>query len=121
MDFLANENFPLFSIRLLRTAGYDIAGVIEDTPGAKDHDILKRAHEEARIVLTFDRDYGELVYRHKSFTPAGVVYFRFDPSTPQEPAEILLNIRKKGKVVISGKFTVIERGRIRQRTLHEIR
>jgi predicted nuclease of predicted toxin-antitoxin system len=89
MDFLANENLPLFSIRLLRNAKYNLASILEETPGAKDHDILKLAHEENRVVLTFDRDYGELVYRHKSYIPAGVLYFRFEPSTPEEPAEIL--------------------------------
>ena len=121
MDFLANENFPVFSTRLLRDSGYNVASVIEDTPGAKDQDILKRAHEQSLIVLTFDRDYGELIYRYKSFVPAGVVYFRFDPHTPEEPAEILVNILDKGKVSILGKFTVVERDRIRQRTLPKIR
>lgn len=46
MDFLANENFPLFSVKLLRNAGYNVASVIEDTPGAKENDVLKRAHDE---------------------------------------------------------------------------
>lgn len=121
MDFLANENFPIFSIGLLRKAGHNIASVIQDTPGAKDHEVLKRAYEEKRIILTFDRDYGELIYHHKSLIPAGVVYFRFAPSNHGEPAEMLLNVLKKGVVKILGKFTVIERGRIRQRTLHGIR
>lgn len=116
MDFLANENFPLFSIWLLRRPGHNVASVIEDISGARDHDVLKRAHEENRIILTFDRDYGELIFRYKSLTPAGVVYFRFDPSSPEEPAKILLNILEEGKVSLSGKFTVVERDRIRQRT-----
>lgn len=117
MDFLANENFPLLSIRVLRNAGHNVAGVIEETRGAKDLDILKRAHGEKRIVLTFDRDYGELIFQHRSFIPLGVVYFRFDPSTPEEPAKILLKILEEGKVSVLGKFTVVERGGIRQRTL----
>jgi len=121
MDFLANENFPLFSIKLLRNAGHNVASVIEETPGAKDLDILKRARRENRIVLTFDRDYGELIYRHRSFIPGGIVYFRFDPSTPEEPAKILSKILKEGKVSLLGKFTVIAIDRIRQRTLHEIK
>ncbi|MCK4859517.1 MAG: DUF5615 family PIN-like protein [Candidatus Omnitrophica bacterium] len=119
MDFLANENFPLFSIKLLRNAGYNVTSVLEETPGAKDIDILKRAYRENCIILTFDRDYGELIYRHRLFIPGGVAYFRFDPFTPSEPAEILLKILKEDKVLILGKFTVIERTRIRQRTLHE--
>lgn len=98
MNFLANENFPVFSIRLLRNAGHNVTSVLEDTSGAKDHEVLKRAHDEKRIILTFDRDYGELIYRHQSLIPAGVVFFRFNPSTPEEPAEILLNLLKKGQV-----------------------
>ena len=53
MDFLANENFPLFSIKLLKNAGHNVASVIEETPGAKDLDILKRACRENRIVFNF--------------------------------------------------------------------
>lgn len=108
-----------FSIRLLRNAKYNLASILEETLRAKDHDILKRAHEENRVVLTFDRDYGELIYRHKSYAPAEVLYFRFDPSTPEEPAEILLKILQEDKVPIVGKFTVIERNRIRQRSLSD--
>lgn len=118
MDFLADENFPIVSIGLLRNAGHDVASVIEETPGDKDRDILKRAHEENRIVLTFDRDYGELIYRHMVFIPAGLVYFRFNPSTPEEPADILLNIIEKGRVPILDRFTVVERGRIRQKIFY---
>jgi len=117
MNFLANENFPLMSIRLLRNTGHNVVSVAEETPGAKDETVLKRAHAENRIILTFDRDYGELIYRYKLFAPDGIVYFRFDPSTPEEPAKILLNILDKDKILISGKFTVIERNRLRQRTL----
>lgn len=90
-------------------------------PELKTHDILERAHVENRIVLTFDRDYGELIYKHKLPAPDGVVYFRFDPSTPEEPAKILLDIKERGKTSLSGKFTVVERGRIRQRPILKIR
>lgn len=117
MNFLANENFPLCSVRLLRNAGHDVISVIETTPGAKDRQVLNLANNENCIILTFDRDYGELIYRHKSICTTGVVYFRFDPSTPEEPAKILLNLIDKGKVPILEKFTVVERSRVRQRTL----
>jgi len=40
MDFLANENFPLFSIRILREAGHNVASVSEDSSGAKDFFVL---------------------------------------------------------------------------------
>ena len=90
MRFLANENFPLVSVKRLRAAGHDVASVIEDSPGVKDHQVLARAHEESRIILTFDRDYGDLIYRRKLPMPAGVLYLRFDPVSPEEPAEFIL-------------------------------
>jgi len=118
MDFLANENFPLLSARLLREAGHRVVSIIQEAPGSKDEDVLKRAHTESLIILTFDRDYGELIYRHQALPPAGVVYFRFAPATPSEPAEILLNVMDKADLSVIGKFTIVERNRIRQRSLH---
>lgn len=118
MNFLANENFPLLSVRLLREAGHYVVGIIQEAPGSKDEVILKRAHTEKLIILTFDRDYGELIYRHHALPPAGVVYFRFAPATPSEPAEILINIMDRADLSVIGKFTIVERGRVRQRSLH---
>jgi predicted nuclease of predicted toxin-antitoxin system len=73
MRFLANENFPLPSVRLLRQAGYDLASVIEDSPGIEDAQVLSRAADEQRVILTFDRDYGELIYRLRLPSPTGVL------------------------------------------------
>ena len=41
MDFLANENFPLLSVRLLREAGHRVVSIIQEAPGSKDEDSLK--------------------------------------------------------------------------------
>ncbi len=117
MRFLANENFPLTSVNRLRELGYDIASVIEDSRGATDAEVLARAATEERIILTFDRDYGELIYRLRLPSPRGVVYFRYVPLTPEEPAQNLLHLLNLEGVSLEGMFTVLERTQVRQRPL----
>ncbi|HEY9797596.1 MAG TPA: DUF5615 family PIN-like protein [Leptolyngbyaceae cyanobacterium] len=117
MRFLANENFPLRSVNRLREAGYDIASITEDSPGVTDSEVLARAADEERIILTFDRDYGELIYRLRMPSPIGVVYFRYQPLTPNEPAENLLRLLDIEGLFVEERFTVVERNQVRQRPL----
>ena len=117
MKFLANENIPLDSVHLLRRAGHHVESILEDHPGMKDIDVLKRALRSKSIILTFDRDYGELIFKYPKLIPEGLVYFRFDPVTPDQPAIILINITKEKDITLFRHFTVIEEDRIRQRAL----
>ena len=52
MRFLANENFPSAGVNCLREAGYDVAAIIEDSPGAKDREVLARGAKLACGALT---------------------------------------------------------------------
>lgn len=117
MRFLANENFPLDAVYFMRQKGHDVAAVILDSPAAKDPEVLSRAVQERRIVLTFDKDYGELIFRLKLPAPIGIVLFRYDPLTPIEPAEQLFDLLNRSGFSLENKFTVIERDQIRQRKL----
>ncbi len=117
MKFLANENFPLTSVRLLRNAGQVVFSVSEDMAGVKDSIVLSRAANEKMIVLTFDRDYGDLIYKVRLPTPLGVVYFRFDPVSPSEPYERILDLFQIEGLALEEKFTVVDRQRVRQRPL----
>ena len=103
MKFLANENFPLASVRRLRDAHYDVASVTEDAPGITDHEVLTRAQQEGRIVVTFDRDYGELLYRKNFSATMGIVYFRFHPYSPLEPARDAFRFTEVGRNRVDGK------------------
>ncbi|HNS10724.1 MAG TPA: DUF5615 family PIN-like protein [Candidatus Ozemobacteraceae bacterium] len=114
MKFLANENIPLASIKLLRQAGFTVDAIVEDSPGVSDEEVLLRANREASVILTFDRDYGELVFRKKMALPAGLVYFRMTPKSPDEIANILLWVINS-QIPMLEKFTIVERDRIRQR------
>ncbi len=117
MRFLADENFPLRSVGLLVAAGHDVAAVILESPGIPDEQVLSRAVREDRVLLTFDRDHGRLLYRTDAPVPTGVVYFRFDPAYPEEPAEYALNILEQTGHNLSGSFIVVGRDRARRRPL----
>jgi predicted nuclease of predicted toxin-antitoxin system len=59
MRFLADENIPGDAVTELEAAGHDIVWVRTMAPGSKDEDILALAVREERIILTFDKDFGE--------------------------------------------------------------
>jgi predicted nuclease of predicted toxin-antitoxin system len=117
--FLANENFPAQSIRELRGEGYTVISVCEEMPGARDISILERACLENLIILTFDKDYGELIYRYRSFIPGGIVFFRSNPSTPEEPFSILKRMFSDEGISLQNAYTIIGKNRIRQRKLRK--
>ena len=79
--FLANENIPLESIHMLQKRGYDVKAVIQECPGISDEEILKIASDEKRIILTFDRDYGHLLFKQKMPAQTGIIY-SFYSKTP---------------------------------------
>nr|VFJ98777.1 MAG: Predicted nuclease, contains PIN domain, potential toxin-antitoxin system component [Candidatus Kentron sp. H]VFJ99026.1 MAG: Predicted nuclease, contains PIN domain, potential toxin-antitoxin system component [Candidatus Kentron sp. H]VFK03784.1 MAG: Predicted nuclease, contains PIN domain, potential toxin-antitoxin system component [Candidatus Kentron sp. H] len=116
MKFLANENIPLASVHALRKVGHDVLSMTEESPGASDEMVIRRAYMGNRIIVTFDRDYGELIFRRRLATPDGVLYFRFSPATPLEPADYIARLIASG-IELSGKFTTAERERVRQRSV----
>jgi len=117
MRFLANENIPLKSVYLLREKGHNVFAIIEDSPGVKDEEVLRQAADEKRIILTYDKDYGELIYKSGSSVPEGIVYFRLVPVSPEETAELIFNLFNIQEFSLKQKFTVVERDRVRQRPL----
>jgi predicted nuclease of predicted toxin-antitoxin system len=117
MRLLADENLPLVSIRALREAGIDVAAVTEIGPGSSDVQVLEQARSEGRILVTFDRDFGELLYRRRAPVPPGVIYLHFVPTSPQEPAQLLRGLLAMQEIELGDRFTVVERERVRQRPL----
>ena len=116
MRLLINENIPLDSVAALRKAGHDVVSISERVPGIPDASVMEIAHAEQRIVVTFDRDYGELVFRRRLPRPGGVLYLRFLPASPLEPAEYLTRLISSG-IELEGNFTTANREQVRQRPL----
>lgn len=114
MKFLANENFPIPSVKLLQDNGLDVICVQDAKPSISDKDVLLWALDTDRIILTSDKDYGEIVFRNKLACP--VVFFRKKGDKPTDAAHELLAL--VNKIDLSKKFTVIDETGIRQRELN---
>lgn len=113
MWFLADTNFPLPNIRLLSTAGHDVATVGLESPGVTDEAVLDRAVQEGCILLAFDRDYGGLLYLRGVQPPEGIVYFCFVPCSLEESGEYLLTLLEQFEPSLLGALTLVERDRAR--------
>jgi len=112
MRFLADESCDFAVVRLLRQAGYDVVAVAELAPRAKDQVVLELAVREGRLLLTEDKDFGQLVYAHRQAT-GGVLLVRFPAAARTRLAEsVLALIRERGEALL-GRFVVVEPGRIR--------
>lgn len=117
MKFLANENFPFPSIKLLRENGFEVISISEESGGISDEKVLEKAALENLIILTFDRDYGELIFKYRKNNPPSVVYFRTKGQTPNDAGKILVDKIKNHRLLLENFFTVIEATGVRQRKL----
>jgi predicted nuclease of predicted toxin-antitoxin system len=116
MRFLADENVPSIAIAALAAAGHDITSVRRATPGASDGDVLARAAREGRVLLTFDKDFGELAGGVSLPPSSGIVLLRVPaPNTEGRARRLSRVIASRGDW--AGHFSVIEPGRIRMRPL----
>src|SRR5207248_258040 len=116
MDFLANENFPRPSTIILRGNGFNVASIQENSPGITDEEVIKIALDRNLIILTFDRDYGEIIFKYSIINPPSVVFFREKGMGPEFAAVSLINLLAANPdITLSGAFTVIEDKNIRQR------
>ena len=113
--FLANENFPQPSIAILRENGYTVKSIQDDFQGMADEGVIQLALEKNLIILTFDKDYGELIFRYAKNNLPSVVFFRNKGSNPEFAGLSLINLLTKTHIIFSGAFTVIEDRNIRQR------
>jgi predicted nuclease of predicted toxin-antitoxin system len=114
-SLLANENFPYSSILILREKGFNVLAVCENHSGISDHEVMEMASEEKRTIVTFDRDYGELVFKYGHRPKQGIIYFRWKEFYPKQPGEFLIQLFAQSNIRIEQSFTVIDKDNIRQR------
>lgn len=116
MRLLADENIPLKAIHLLRNNGHDILSISESQPQTADEDILELAEKDARIVLTFDKDFGELAFCFNLPASCGIVLFRIPLLSVDYVTDVIIEVIES-RSDWAGHFSVVEPGRIRMRRL----
>ena len=109
---MADESCAGPVIRALRDASHDVIAIAESAKGASDKTVIERAFNERRVLITEDRDFGELVYA-RGGSSAGVMFVKFDRRARRAKAAAVVEaVAKLGERLRNG-FTVIEPGRVR--------
>jgi predicted nuclease of predicted toxin-antitoxin system len=116
MRFLANEIFPGAAVTALEAAGHDVVWMRTAAPGTTDQHLLAWAAREERILLTFDKDFGELARGSELPRPCGVVLLRVPMPQPGDVGQRLADLIM-ARDDWAGYFSVIEPGRVRMRPL----
>lgn len=114
MNFLADENVDQQIVDQLRKDGHKVLYVVEMESGISDDEVLARANLRSALLLTADKDFGELIFRQQRIS-SGVILIRLAGLSPIAKAKIVaLAIQKHGTKFIHA-FTVITAGLIRIR------
>jgi predicted nuclease of predicted toxin-antitoxin system len=116
MRLLASENFPADAVLALRHAEHDVFWVRSDAPGAVDTEVLQRAQAEGRVLLTFDKDFGELAFRAGLPATSGVILLRVPAPSAGAVAHLAVSVIGS-RIDWPGHFSVVTESRIRMTPL----
>lgn len=116
MRFLADENFPRDVIGELRASGHDVTSAKETLRAEADELVLRAAMEQSRIVLTCDKDFGQLAFQSRLPAHCGVVLFRLGGSSPENDNARMIRVLAS-RTDWAGHFSVVTDSRLRVRRL----
>jgi len=114
VNLLADECVSGEIVTRLRADGHAVAVAGDGAAGAVDDDVLARAAGAGSVLLTADKDFGELVYRLRR-AHAGVILLRLAGMAAEERAELVSTVLRERAVELPGSFTVIDRDAVRVR------
>jgi predicted nuclease of predicted toxin-antitoxin system len=116
VNLVADECCDAELVSALRSDGHDVLYVKEAAPGSDDTTVLRMSVDEQRILLTEDKDFGELVVRLK--LPAyGIILLRIHPADAVLKVTRLRDVLQNHSVRLSGSFTVVDVTKARFRPL----
>ena len=112
MRFLADESCDFGVVRALRAAGHEVTAIVELSPRADDDLVLDRALHDERVLITEDKDFGQLVYADKQASN-GVIFIRYPTKLRRRlPQTVVQLVKSRGETLL-GCFVVVQPGRIR--------
>lgn len=115
MKFLADESVDYPIVSHLKSEGIDIVAISDMAPGIVDSEALKIANDQDRILITMDKDFGDLVYRLKQ-AHVGVILVRLDSVPPNVKIEKLFQLIKERNLQLENSFTVLQENLVRVRS-----
>ena len=113
---LADECVHLPVTEALRDAGHDVVLVKDLCLGCPDDEVLRLAGEQGRILLTRDKDFGELIIRLRKKVP-GIIRYNLLGLSLDRQAEYIVSALKNVPAPLTGHITTVEPRRVRQRPI----
>lgn len=114
--FLADESCDFAVVRALRDAAFDVVAVVEHSPGATDEQVIALSVKEQRVLLTEDKDFGQLVFAANRES-AGVIFVRFPASARATLGTRVVDTVRREQDRLVGAFAVLQPHRTRIRRL----
>jgi predicted nuclease of predicted toxin-antitoxin system len=114
MRILADENIEYELIEALREADFDVLSARESYVGFADNEILQIAVAEKAVILTYDTDFGELVFRF-GLQSHGIILLRVHGLSLAEKAQITIQAIREHETKLENAFTVISENSARIR------
>ena len=116
LEVVFDECIPEEVAQGLRAEGHDVVLIADLSPGVSDLRVLSYARERATVVVTADKDFGDLVYREAKPT-SGVILLRAGRIGPVERARLLAVLVEEHAAELVGAFTVLTQNSLRIRRL----
>jgi predicted nuclease of predicted toxin-antitoxin system len=112
MRFVADESCDFAVVQALRSAGHEIIAVAEVSPRIEDPEVLKLALRRGTVLITEDKDFGQLVYASAKPTE-GVLLLRFPARARSRLPAAVLELVESHRAELAGRFVVLQPGRVR--------
>lgn len=119
MRLLADESCDFAIVQALRAAGHDVAAVVELTPGISDREVITIAREEHRVVLTEDKDFGQLVFAALAGS-SGVILIRYPTDARGDLPPTVVRLVQTLDMHLQGTFVTLAPGRVRVNRLPDL-